>query len=49
LTVRRPVRSTSPEASTTSSPSTASVVTPYFTQHRPPALVFRFPPIVHQS
>ena len=49
LTVRRPVRSTSPEASTTSSPSTESVVTPYFTQHSPPAFVERLPPIVHQS
>src|SRR6476659_7086003 len=49
FTVRRPVRNTSPEASTTSRPSTASVVTPYFTQQSPPAFVDRLPPSVHQS
>ncbi len=49
LTVRRPVLSSDPSASTTSKPSTESVVTPYFTQHRPPALVDKLPPMVHQS
>jgi hypothetical protein len=49
LTVRLPVRSSSPSASTTSRPSTESVVTPYFTQQSPPALVDRLPPMVHQS
>ena len=49
LAVRRPVRSTSPEASTTSSPRTYSVVTPYLTQHMPPALVETLPPIVEDS
>lgn len=49
LAVRRPVRSTSPEASTTSSPSTYSVVTPYLTQHIPPALVATLPPMVDDS
>ena len=44
-----PSRSTVPSAITTSRPSTASRVTPYFTQHRPPALVPRLPPIVHIS
>jgi hypothetical protein len=35
----------SPSASTTSSPGTWSVVTPYFTQQSPPALVAMLPPI----
>src|SRR6056297_2866566 len=38
-----------PSASTTSRPSTESRVTPYFTQHRPPALVLTFPPIEQKS
>ena len=38
-----------PSASTTSSESTDSRVWPYFTQHRPPALVPRLPPIEHIS
>ena len=44
--VRPPVRTTSPEANTTSSPATLSAVTPYFTQRSPPALVAMLPPIV---
>ena len=46
---RRPVRTTSPDASTTSSPRTKSAVTPYFTQHSPPALVAMLPPTVDIS
>src|SRR5262245_12279165 len=46
---RRPVRTTSPDASTTSSPRTKSDVTPYFTQHSPPAFVAMLPPIVDIS
>jgi hypothetical protein len=38
-----------PSASTASSPSTDSRVTPYFTQRNPPALVAMFPPIVQVS
>jgi len=49
LTVRRPNRETLPSASTTSRPSTASRVTPYFTQHSPPALVLTLPPIEQKS
>src|SRR4051794_6426385 len=49
LAVRRPVRRTSPSASTTSSARTKSAVTPYLTQHRPPALVATFPPTVDNS
>ncbi len=49
LTVRRPVMMTLPSASTTSRPSTASRVTPYFTHRRPPALVAMLPPIVEIS
>ena len=40
---------TRPSAMTTSSPSTASRVTPYFTQHSPPAFVPMLPPIVQNS
>ena len=43
---RWPVRSRVPSASTTSSASTDSLVTPYFAQCRPPALVAMLPPIV---
>jgi hypothetical protein len=35
-----------PSARTTSSESTLARVAPYFTQHRPPAFVAMFPPIV---
>ena len=49
LTVRRPRRVTRPSASTTSSPRTASRVTPYFTQHSPPALVLTLPPMEQKS
>src|SRR5438874_378215 len=49
LAVRRPQVSTSPSASTTSSPSTYSRVTPYLTQHMPPASVDTLPPIVDVS
>ena len=44
-----PRRRTVASAITTSRPMTASRVTPYFTQHRPPAFVPRLPPIVHIS
>ena len=49
LTVRPPSRTTDPSAVTTSSPTTESRVTPYFTQHSPPAFVPRLPPIVQVS
>ena len=42
-------RTARPSASTTSSPSSESRVTPYFTQHSPPALVATLPPIVENS
>ena len=45
FTVRCPVRSRRPSASTTARPSTASRVTPYFAQSRPPAFVAMLPPI----
>ncbi len=45
FTVRCPVRSSRPSASTTASPSTASRVTPYFAHSRPPAFVAMLPPI----
>src|SRR5699024_220862 len=38
-----------PSASTTFIPSTLSDVTPYFTQHNPPALVAILPPIEQNS
>ena len=44
-----PSRMSVPSAITTSRPRTASRVTPYFTQHSPPAFVPRLPPIVHCS
>ena len=46
FTVRWPSRRSVPSASTTSSPSTASRVTPYFTHMRPPAPVAIVPPMV---
>ena len=49
LTFLPPVRMTVPSAITTSSDSTDSRVWPYLTQHSPPALVPRFPPIEHIS
>ena len=49
LIVRRPSRVTWPSARTTSSPKTASRVTPYLTQHNPPAFVFILPPIEQKS
>ncbi|CAB5002158.1 unannotated protein [freshwater metagenome] len=49
FTVRRPSRVMRPSASTTSRPSTASRVTPYFTQHSPPAFVLTLPPIEQKS
>ena len=42
----RPTVVTSPSAVTTLRLRTKSLVTPYFTQHIPPALVATFPPIV---
>ena len=45
FTVRWPVRSRRPSASTTASPSTASRVTPYFAHSSPPAFVAMLPPI----
>ncbi len=47
--VRRPVFMIRPSASTTSRPSAESLVTPYFTQRSPPALVARLPPMVEIS
>src|SRR5690606_6447004 len=47
--VRWPVRMTSPPGSTTSRAVTQSAVTPYLRQHRPPAFVATFPPMVHVS
>ena len=49
FTVRWPVRSRRPSASTTARPSTASRVTPYFAQRRPPAFVAMLPPIVEMA
>ena len=49
LTFLPPVRMTVPSAITTSSDRTDSRVWPYFTQHRPPAFVPRFPPIEQVS
>ena len=46
LTVRVPVWSRVPSASTTSSPRTASRVTPYLRHRSPPALVAMLPPMV---
>lgn len=43
--VRRPVVMISPPGSTTRSPRMESAVTPYLTQHRPPAFVATLPPI----
>lgn len=40
-----PVRMTLPSASTISSARTNFFVTPYLTQHRPPAFVATLPPI----
>ena len=45
FTVRWPVRSSRPSASTTARPSTASRVTPYFAHSSPPAFVAMLPPI----
>ena len=47
--VRRPVRSNVPSASTAVRASTDSLVTPYFVQCRPPALVAMFPPMLEIS
>jgi hypothetical protein len=47
--VGRPVRITDPSARTTSRSRTQSPVTPYFTQHSPPAFVATLPPIVELS
>ena len=44
LTIFPPVRSTSPDASTASRPSTWWRVTPYLTARIPPALVAMVPP-----
>ncbi len=49
LRVACPTRRISPLARTASSASTASRVTPYFTQQSPPALVATLPPIVENS
>ncbi len=49
FTVRWPMSTTRPSASTTVSARTASRVTPYFAHRRPPALVAMLPPMVEMA